>query len=45
MKCNGETKFLEISNSFYMLPFTNKTDYANMISSLIQRVLKSNKGG
>jgi len=26
-------------------PFTNKIDYANIISSLSQRVLKSNKKG
>jgi hypothetical protein len=45
MKCSGETKFSEIGISVYMPLFTNKTDYANMISSLIQRVLKFNKGG
>ncbi len=43
MNCNGETKLSEIRNFFYTAPFTNKIDCANIISSLSQRVLKSNK--
>jgi hypothetical protein len=44
MTCNDEAKFSEIHNSCYT-PFTKRIDCANIISSLIQRVLKSNKGG
>jgi hypothetical protein len=44
MICNNGAKFSEIRNSGY-IPFTNRIDCANIISSLIQRVLKSNKGG
>jgi len=45
MKCDDETKFSKISNSVHITPFTNKIDYANIISSLSQRVLKYNKKG
>jgi hypothetical protein len=42
MKCNDEAKFSKISNSVHITLFTNKIDYVNIISSLSQRVLKSN---
>ncbi len=46
MKCKRKrVNFLEIGNRVYTELFTDEILYANIISSLRPRLLKSNEGG